>query len=83
MNDEMYYIVDNRGTVGNSLSFWGPNRRGYTCKLEKAGLYSKEEAFSIHKNRETDLPFPQSLIKSVCTRQVDHQDMPRDWWKIK
>lgn len=44
-----YYIRDMRQIVGNACLWWGPNRRGYTTDLKRAGLYTKEEAEEIIK----------------------------------
>lgn len=52
-----YYIQNkDKGSIGNSLVFWGKNRSGYTSNLDKAGKYPLEEAREIcennpHKNR--------------------------------
>jgi hypothetical protein len=46
---KMKYYIQNKdaGYLGNSIVFWGKNRRGYTANLDKAGQYSLEEAKEI------------------------------------
>ena len=75
---EMYYIQDTRQFVGNDVLWWGPDRKGYTCKIDQAGLYTKEEAIAQFKSRETDVPWPQEYIDGVTSRVVDHQAMKRE-----
>lgn len=54
MQEEMYYIQDRRTFVGNSVVWWGPDYGGYVTDIDKAGLYTKEEAFKIFNDRDTD-----------------------------
>lgn len=39
MNDDMYYLQDSRGYVGNDLLFWAKGSAGYTTNLEEAELF--------------------------------------------
>ncbi|MCR1994398.1 hypothetical protein NSA31_21920 [Bacillus subtilis] len=42
---------------GSVHLFWGINSSGYTAILQRAGLYTKEEAFKIGKHSEgQDIP---------------------------
>jgi len=65
-NDE-YYILDSRTVVGNCASWWCPDGKGYTCELDKAGLYSRDEAI---RKRETDVPVPRALVELFAIRHV-------------
>ena len=43
-----YYLASfKHGYVGNDVLFWGKESRGYTCNLEDAGIYSREEAMRL------------------------------------
>ena len=66
-----YYIMDGRSVVGNCALWWCPNGQGYTCDLDKAGLYTYDEANS---HRDTDIPVPATLAKSLVVNHVrrDH-----------
>lgn len=66
----MYYI-QNKGYVGNCLLFWRPNRDGYTCDLDEAGKYSKEEADDICRTRpKEDIPHLVSLVDDHAVRHI-------------
>jgi len=46
---EYYFIcLDERSNERTAL-FWKPNRQGYTADIDKAGLYSKEDADDLNK----------------------------------
>lgn len=75
---EKYYIQDSRGYTGNDVQWWGPGRAGYTCKIEKAGVYTKEEAFAQFERRETDIPWPKPYIDGIAELVVDTQRMKRE-----
>lgn len=47
MPDNRKYFIQHRGYVGNCLLWWGPDRCGYTCDLNKAGRYTVEEVKQI------------------------------------
>lgn len=38
------------------MVFWGPNGSNYVCQIDKAGLYTYDEAMSRFKKRSTDIP---------------------------
>ncbi len=70
---EMYYIQDSRSYVGNAMVFWGKNGSSYTCKIEQAGKYSKEEAYKQYKSRNTDIPWKASDLEAGIYKIVDMQ----------
>lgn len=62
----MYYLIDlERSILSGSLSFWKPNRRGYSYKIVEAGKYSEIEA-----NEIISQDFDNHTIK-VLTKAVD------------
>jgi len=77
----MYYLRDDRQVVGNCLLWWRKGRAGYTCNLDDAHVFTKEEAFAQHECRETDRPYPVDYINSIAYRHVDHQVVDREEWK--
>lgn len=83
--EELYYIQDSRSYVGNSMLFWRDGGSGYTTNLEEAGLYSKQHAFSQHRCRSSDLPWPESYIRARAKSHVDMQsiDVNHEFKKIK
>jgi hypothetical protein len=57
---------------GDVHLFWGPNKSGYTAILQRAGLYTKEEAYKI--GDEDDIPIHISKIgldRSVFEQKTD------------
>jgi len=68
---ERFYLLDIRTVVGNCALWWCPDGKGYTCELDKAGLYSRDEA---HRHRDTDIPIPKAFAqKLVCHHvRLDH-----------
>ena len=48
--EKLYYI--HNGFVGNAMCWWGKDSKGYTCDINKAGKYTKEEAKRIIKRPE-------------------------------
>lgn len=68
-----FYIQDSRQMVGNCMLFWRPNRSGYTTDIDEAGVYTREEAYSQHKSRDTDVPWTVAYIRSHAKPRVDFQ----------
>ena len=73
--DNIYYIQDTRQFVGNSMSWWRQNGSGYTCDLREAGIFLKEEAEKICRNRDTDKMWEKSYIDLRVQHHVDMQDV--------
>lgn len=59
------YILDNRTVVGNCALFWAPDGNGYTCDLEKAGLYDPG-----YSSRDTDIDIPADIAKACAVTHV-------------
>lgn len=73
MRDQLFYLQDNRGYVGNDLMFWAKNGRGYTTDISKAEVYTKAAAFTQHKSRCSDIPWPKDYIDARTRPAVDMQ----------
>lgn len=69
-----WVIIDTRGVVGNSASFWRPEGAGYTCDLRKAGRYTREQAEAQHRCRETDMPARLADLLPMAEQHVDLQN---------
>jgi rubrerythrin len=70
---EKYYLQDKRGYVGNDLLFWAEGGKGYTTDTSKAHVYTKEEAFTQNRCRDTDIPWPKKYIDARTRPVIDHQ----------
>jgi hypothetical protein len=73
MRGNLFYIQDSRSYVGNDALWWGKNNAEYVTDLDKAEVYTREEAIDICKNRDTDIPWPFDYINSISRRAVDMQ----------
>ena len=79
--EELFYLRDSRSICGNCVLFWKKNNRGYTCNLNDAKVLTKAEAFAQNKMRETDIPYPKSVVDSLVERHLDIQDFNR--WQFE
>lgn len=68
-----FYLRDTRSNVGSTCMFWALNGNGYTSNLDKAHVYTLEEAQSHFNDRYTDVPLSKSLVDELVTVRVDHQ----------
>lgn len=66
-----HYILDARQAVGNCASWWAENSAGYTCELDKAGLYDEN---SREGSRSTDVHVPEHIARACVVQHVrmDH-----------
>jgi hypothetical protein len=72
--NEMYYIQDNRGYVGNSVLWWGYDGNGYTTELNKAQKYSREEVIKhFVDGRHSDVIWRASHVETKIRTHVDMQ----------
>lgn len=65
-----YYLASYKDGCSNGIiTWWGPNRAGYTPYLEQAGVYTKAEAEKI-ANHET-VAVPVAMVAAHESRLVD------------
>jgi len=77
MSDQLFYLQDSRGYVGNDVLWWVKDGNGYTTDLSKAHIYTKAEAVARHAARETDIPWPKDYIDGKTRPAVDMQYIKR------
>lgn len=70
MSEGLYYIQDTRSYGGDDVLWWGPDRSGYTYDLDKAGVYTEEEAQKICRLRGTEKMWPKNLVDRCAVRHV-------------
>jgi hypothetical protein len=68
-----FYLRDTRSNTGSSCIFWAENGNGYTTNLDKAHVYTLEEAQRYIDSRHTDVPLSKALVDELATVRVDHQ----------
>jgi hypothetical protein len=70
MAEKLFYI-QNKGFVGNCLLWWGPEGKGYTTDLDKAGKYTVAEAIRRCSSRpEQDFYHPVDVVDAQAVRHV-------------
>uniref|UniRef100_A0AAU6W2Q5 Uncharacterized protein n=1 Tax=Pseudomonas phage Touem01 TaxID=3138548 RepID=A0AAU6W2Q5_9VIRU len=70
-----FYLQDSRSHVGDGLTFWAKEGKGYTTNLDNAELFTAEQAT---RHRDSDIPWPQDYIDARAHYGVDHQVMDDD-----
>jgi len=70
---DAFYLQDSRSLTGDYMMFWAQDGKGYTSDLRKAHVYTKDEAMSQHRCRESDIPWPKEYIDDRTHQAVDMQ----------
>jgi hypothetical protein len=80
---DMFYI-QNRGPVGNCVSWWAVGGHGYTCDIRGAWIVDKDTALRIVQDRpEIDTAWPVNFIDSLAVHHVDIQRLTNSRKKLK
>jgi hypothetical protein len=81
----MWYLIKapyHGGCCGNCVLWWAKDRKGYTCDIDKAGLYSKNETLSILNDKRGDVAYPAEEVMPFVVSHVDIQNL-RDVKELK
>lgn len=70
MREEEWLLVDIRPSTLNHILFWKQDRKGYTTDINKAHVFTREQAFGQHKMRDTDIPVQKAVMISMCQQAV-------------
>ncbi len=74
---DRFYLACTRERVGSNEGFWCKDGKGYTTDLNKAHIYTLEEAQKAwDKGREIDQPLNADKVNALATRKVDFQYIP-------
>lgn len=76
--NQLFYLQDSRGYVGNDVLWWAKEGKGYTTDLSKAQIFTQEEAQRHHDSRPSDIPWPKDYIDLKTRPAVDMQNIKRD-----
>ena len=68
-----FYLRDSRSNVGDTCIFWAKGGYGYTSDLDKAEIYSLEDAQSHFNSRHSDIPLSKELVDGEARKRVDMQ----------
>jgi hypothetical protein len=71
VGEACFYVLDARTVVGNCAMWWCPDGKGYTCSIDKAGLYTADDVKGM---RETDVPIHRDEVAKFVIQHVrlDH-----------
>jgi len=77
----LFYLQDKRSVVGNSMSWWAIEGRGYTCDIRCAQVWTKEElekdgywTMDGYKHAKYQV-WPKDVIDRLVQWHVDVQDV--------
>lgn len=75
----LYYLQDARTYVGNCVYWWAVRSAGYTCHLDRAGLYTYEEADSRVNGGDPGrtVAWPADVVQRAASLTVDIQILRR------
>lgn len=71
--DQLFFVQDSRGLVGDSLMFWAVGGNGYTSDLRQAARFSKAQVVAMNSSRESDIPWPSDYLLERFYTAVDMQ----------
>jgi hypothetical protein len=71
-----YYILTKAHKAiwpGGTILFWGPDEKGYTTMVERAGKYSEAHALRIVATRDgkSDFMVPCEVVEAAAIQVVD------------
>lgn len=79
---QLFYLRDSRTNVGSTCLFWAKDGCGYTSDLNKAHVYTLEEAQRKFNSRHTDVPLAKTRVDELARSRVDCQYLPADGEKV-
>jgi len=57
---------------------WWMEGGGYTTDINRAEVFTKDDALKLFMQRNSDIPWPKVYIDSITRPVVDHQDTDRE-----
>lgn len=74
-----FYLACTRNRVGSNEGFWVQDGAGYTTNLDKAHVYTLEEAQKAWNSyREIEQPLCADQVDALAVWKVDYQYIPHD-----
>lgn len=58
------------GYNGDCVIWWGPDHHGYTTEIDKAGRYTKTEAFRLENLRGQEKAVPVAVALAAMRKHV-------------
>lgn len=79
MMNSLFYLACLRDTVGTNVAFHCRNGKGYSTDIDKAHLYTREEAQRAwDSGREFDPPLSADAVDTLAEWHVDCQNLPTE-----
>lgn len=72
-NETQFYLRDTRSNTGSSCTFWAKEARGYTTNLDRAEIFTKEQAQKYADEQRHFIPLSKTRVDEVATVRVDMQ----------
>lgn len=73
-----FYLQDARSCTGNDMMWWAQDGNGYTSNIDKAHVYSLEDAMRQFEMRGFDMPWPKGYIDGLTHPAVDLQYLKQE-----
>lgn len=78
MNNE-FYIQDKRQIVGNSMTWWRKEGRGYGCDIREAEVFSEMRALKLIQDAGYKYrAWPKEYIDARISHHIDMQHCDED-----
>ncbi len=75
MNNQLYYVQDQRSYVGNSMLWWKHDDRGYVCDIRDAKVFTQDEIDKMHSIKHgSKKAWPVEYIEARVSHHIDMQD---------
>ncbi|WP_372834885.1 hypothetical protein [Pontibacterium sp.] len=68
-----FYLRDTRSDVGSTCMFWAKDGRGYVSDLDKAEVFTREEAQKYADRQNHFIPLSKTKVDALTTVRVDMQ----------
>lgn len=71
------YYIQNRGTCGNSVSWWAINDQGYTLDIRCAKVFDEDDEKLKPENmrKGIDTAWEKSFVDQYVQHHIDIQDL--------
>jgi len=66
------YVIQNKQSYHSVYCWWALESKGYTFNIDRAQVFTREEAMAQHARRETDVPWPLWLVRLNLISAVYH-----------
>jgi hypothetical protein len=76
--ENQFYLRDTRSNVGSTCTFWAKGGCGYVSDLDRAEVFSREDAQKYADRRNHFVPLSKAKVDGVARVRVDMQYLKMD-----